>query len=722
MVHRHSLSRAVRAVVLLLCIASFRTQPSHAALEFVSDVQLPNCWASGVALTGDYLLTCGSEETKALWILNVADPSRPTVVSTWGPHYAYAQQVAVQGDYAYVCDGASLLVFDISAPTTPTMVARLWAKPAGWPEGRPSPWFKEVTPMGDTAYVATGAEGMAVLDISDPTNPTVVGRADVVGYTSRLSVSGSHAYLAARVGGLQIVDFSDPASPTRVAEYRLVAPPMTMYEYYEGSVVGVQTRGSTAFVLSYYDSFVDVGGRVLLTALDVTDPSQPQPIGQLFLEGTHGSGYYGNDICQVTDTHAFVVARDTLTIVDVTDPSAMSVVSVFSLPKERVTVHAEGVDGDWVPRTIEDPRPWLGNFRYDETREIGYLFCAYWGLWVLDMSDLSRPGIVGLMPTAGEATEVHVWGNRAYLTDYNGGLFVFDVTDPGDPQLLAQYWDGVSRSWLTFHGDGAGSVYVPRTCPDWPPAPDNLGHIGLFDVSTPGSVREVGQIVPPVYGAVEFYDGIGASVFWFDGLLYVTHRGELFVYDVSTPGRPLLGHVTVVPSLQDRRYECEATPLLVRQDGAQVLAYVASKPLGLSIVDVTEAAAPVVVGSVDTPAGAAQMIDVEGDYAYVAQLMDGIWVVDVSDPTAPAAIASFAGAGSPMGSDYAVCVDVEGTTAWVADYSYGVYEWDVSDPASATMVGGPYSHTSGNQFSIDISGDYLYRADVGALEVYHILP
>ena len=66
-------------------------------------------------------------------------------------------------------------------------------------------------------------------------------------------------------------------------------------------------------------------------------------------------------------------------------------------------------------------------------------------------------------------------------------------------------------------------------------------------------------------------------------------------------------------------------------------------------------------------------------------------------------------------------MDVEGTTAWVPDYSYGVYEWDVSDPASATMVGGPYFHTGGAQFSIDVSGDYLYRANVGALEVYRIL-
>jgi hypothetical protein len=683
---------------------------SYAAVEFVTDVQLPNCWASGVALKDHYLLTCGNEETKALWILDIADPARPKVVSTWGPYYGFPMDVAVQGDYAYVCDAGSLLVFSISDPANPALVSTLAAAPSDWPEGRDVPRAFSVVVAGSYAYLASRAAGLSVVDVSDPANPSIVGRCDVPGTTSSLCVAESYAYLAAAEGGVQIISVIDPANPRRVSEWRPVMASAVGPGGANGMVTSVRVRGNVAFALW----LPPWGGCVALTALDVSDPASPQVLSQNALPGMFGEGYYANAVGGISGDYAFVIARDSLTTVDISNPSAMTTVGSFSLPSSPTRLGAEGVGGDWVPRAIQRPHSWFRSFSFDEERRVGYLIDALWGLWVLDMSDLANPVLMGAIPTAGEARVIRVMGDQACLSDWNGGLFVFDVSDPTHAALRGQYY---GSSMHGFHADGRGRVFIPVACQHWPPAVGNEGQIMILDVSSPATVKRAGAIVPPVFGAVALFDGSGVEVFWFEGLLYVTHRGELFAYGFGPDGPVLLGHVLVVPTLREHGYECPPTPVCVRRVGPKVLAYVASDELGLSVVDVTDGAAPVVLGSLDQAAGSTAMIDVVGDYAYVAHSWssDGIWIVNVSDPDHPEYVATFAGGGS-------VWLDVVGDTAWVANYWYGVYRWDVSNPASPSQVEGPFWHTSRNNFSLTVSGEYLYRADVGALEVYRITP
>ena len=49
---------------------------------------------------------------------------------------------------------------------------------------------------GDYAYVADGLSGLAVIDISDPTNPGTPVYEDTTGYAQGVYVSGDYAYLA----------------------------------------------------------------------------------------------------------------------------------------------------------------------------------------------------------------------------------------------------------------------------------------------------------------------------------------------------------------------------------------------------------------------------------------------------------------------------------------------------------------------------------------------
>lgn len=170
--------------------------------------------------------------------------------------------------------------------------------------------------------------------------------------------------------------------------------------------------------------------------------------------------------------------------------------------------------------------------------------------------------------------------------------------------------------------------------------------------------------------------------------------------------------------------------MFVRRYGDRVLCYIASSQLGLSIVDVTDTAHPTVVGSLHRPwQGRWQQVEVQGDYAYIVHWADGgdemtyngIWIVNVANPASPLYVTMLGGMDLPN-SERPSWIRVVGNRGWVADYSRGANEWDLSDPAHPVRIGPNYYQATYNNFSLDVSRGYLYRAEVGALEVYRIVP
>ena len=64
---------------------------------------------------------------------------------------------------------------------------------------------------GSYAYVADHNGGFQVIDITNPSTPTIVGSLDVI-YAHKVHVTGGYAYVA---GGLilYVIDISDPQNP-----------------------------------------------------------------------------------------------------------------------------------------------------------------------------------------------------------------------------------------------------------------------------------------------------------------------------------------------------------------------------------------------------------------------------------------------------------------------------------------------------------------------------
>lgn len=161
------------------------------------------------------------------------------------------------------------------------------------------------------------------------------------------------------------------------------------------------------------------------------------------------------------------------------------------------------------------------------------------------------------------------------------------------------------------------------------------------------------------------------------------------------------------------------------------LAYVATGR-GMTIIDVSNLAAPVVRGQVDIGSKVLG-IDVADGYAYLASPTKDLKVVDVSDPAAPVVVATKALSGSTRD------VAVKDSTLYVASFGGEIYVFDVSNPhqpVQRRVVGVPgwvsASHdpanmtklrnavTSGGAKVTDVSivGDFLFGIDWNYGRVY----
>lgn len=220
--------------------------------------------ALAIDVVGDYAYI--ADRDGGLQIFNIADPSNPVHVGEFDFNQAgIAQSIDVVGNLAYLAVGqAGLQIVDVSDPTSPTFVGSI-VTPAR---------ARGVQVVGDYAYVADDSGsggGLQIIDITDPSN---VGQTDLMGnfvnivgslsvnspggFAGGIKIVGNTAYLTDGINGLQIVDITDPTNPTLTAT---AATP-------GGAAIGVDVVGNFAYVANRE------GG---LQIIDISNPTMLMP-------------------------------------------------------------------------------------------------------------------------------------------------------------------------------------------------------------------------------------------------------------------------------------------------------------------------------------------------------------------------------------------------------------------------------------------------------------
>ena len=195
-------------------------------------------------------------------IMDISDISNPTEVGSYAVGDT-AHGVFISGNYLYVADSnAGLLILDVTDKTNPTLVDSLdYMKPGT------SDWqndYQNVIVSGNYAYV-TAYKFFYIFDVSDPSNITHHGTY-TCGNCYNFDLDGNYIYIANGASGLRILDVSDPSNPTQAA----------LLDDAEGCCTGINDiviNGNYAYATRYDNSSGNELDRLYI--YNISDPTSP---------------------------------------------------------------------------------------------------------------------------------------------------------------------------------------------------------------------------------------------------------------------------------------------------------------------------------------------------------------------------------------------------------------------------------------------------------------
>ncbi|MBZ0266614.1 choice-of-anchor B family protein [bacterium] len=266
---------------------------------------------------------------------------------------------------------------------------------------------------GREYIIQTHTGGTLWWDVEDPVHPVLLK--EIGGPVSPwrdVFIIGNHAYASSEnaTGGIQIFDIADPTDPVAVGAYTTTV----------GSAHNI--FGDVSRQLLYVVGGFENGANGGLQILDASDPVNLVEIGQWSNRYIHDISAEGNIL------YACLINNFRLRPIDATDPTnPVSFGTAFQDPSGDV--HASWPLGDGVHLFLCEERM---NGRLRE----------------LDISDpfnITQVDELAPFPNS-SAHNVHVQGNRVYVSWYEEGTRIIDASDPANLTEIG---------WFdTFPGDG----------------------------------------------------------------------------------------------------------------------------------------------------------------------------------------------------------------------------------------------------------------------------
>ncbi len=535
------------------------------------------------------------------------------------------------GTYAYVAmSELGLRVIDVSNPSAPTLLQTLETPGRAY----------DVAAAGTTVYVADGQSGLQVVDVANPRLPTLVANVETPGDARGLTLAGSSLYLADGEAGLQVLDIANPTLP------RIVGSVDT-----PGIANDVAALGSYVFVAS--GGFNPVppvpgdGPAEGFVVADVTNPASPEVLpASEAMENVHALGF------ALSGSRLYVAGWLGLTIFDVSSPSSPQFLGHRSSLAFGVVV----------------------------ADEIAYV-ALYAEPGVLDILDVSNPGSPPDVQPLGFEGPDNSCNAFAFAAPY---VYVAETNRYTGYSGLRIYDRSTRRQVgsVTFPaGHGAEAVAVAGAHAY---VSGHWAHFSVIDVSQPS--------VPVRVAGLDIGGGIISLV---DSYAYLA-GDSLRVIDISTPSRPrVLGTVDSLTRLADMAV-------------SDTHLYALSTSGHLSVFDVSTPEAPRWLARVPLQGGPGTLA-VSGHYLFVSDFdQDGLTTIDISEPSAPRIVAHTALLGGGK-------ITLWGNYAYL-QRGYEIAILDISQPLSPRGVGRVFDvGVSDSPASFATDGSHLY---VGSLD-YH---
>ena len=184
--------------------------------EFWGHPDDPSAGVHTLSIEGNWMYLNGNVAGLSIWSL--ADPAHPTFLSAYRP--AYIHDVHVRNDtlYAAMIGGEGIDIVDVSDPTQPTQIARF---------NYPGSGAHNICSSANGRYLFVGDEvgtgrWTRVFDVSDPQDVELVAQmiVDPTATVHNCHRKGDLLFLAHYELGARVWNIADPTNPVEVAHYR----------------------------------------------------------------------------------------------------------------------------------------------------------------------------------------------------------------------------------------------------------------------------------------------------------------------------------------------------------------------------------------------------------------------------------------------------------------------------------------------------------------------
>ena len=358
--------------------------------KLASTYTIDDLWAAGLGMTlvDDHLFVAGDGGPAP--IFDVSDPKAPRLAGQWNFEGGWVGDVLLQDSLAILTQvGGGFLIYDVSKLQAPRRLARYQAASSTGREG----WQWNVTAAVSNSRLLMVYETLPseLIDISNPTDPAVLGRFTPHGLVHAAALTPAYAVLGYReatswwestsAGGIEIVSVSDPSEPHAVALLDLDQA-VTDVALHNDHIIAAHPSG-------------------MLTIVDISKPSEPIILNQL------------------SDSAALEVSS-----MSRTTRIALSDKGDFAYVISRDVMNMESASGN----------PYGGQ-------------CTF---MVIDLREAKTPRVLSQLDfERRNIWDLSIVAQNNHVVIYTGDILILDVSDPARPELIvresfppAKYWVG----------------------------------------------------------------------------------------------------------------------------------------------------------------------------------------------------------------------------------------------------------------------------------------
>lgn len=413
--------------------------------------------------------------------------------------------VVFDGTTAYCATGAGLTVIDMSDPTNPDAIYLL-----------PTPGLCKGVALDmstDYVYLADGSEGLVVVDVTGAL-PVIVASLPLEGYARSVEYCNDNLVVCLEEGGLVLVDVMDPTDPTVVDQVATTG--RVLYaDYSAGYIYVTHMNALTSYQVSLTDltqiqtmagdfygvcvnsglMYATTGSAVNVYDLGGSGTWDPSPINIENLPGAGHVSRVGANVAVAYDHSVAIVSSSTVIGSVATEMDPQFVYAPGIIAGYDLIVVCEGYYGAQVVDATNPGNPLvLGDVPYAGgprnvfvSGDFAYVAYHLGGVVIMNIANPQNPVTVANIQFPGTWTyDVEVYNNTLYVCNWHLGLFSFNVTNPLQPVPL----DTVSLP------EGSRSI-IAKGSSNYLLLVHNTGGIYKYNITNPANIALLGNAAVP---------------------------------------------------------------------------------------------------------------------------------------------------------------------------------------------------------------------------------